>query len=147
MQVILSEDVEHLGHTGDIVIVKDGYGRNYLIPRGMAVAANPKNVAQFEHNKKVIAAKEAKNLANAASLKAKLESLEVTISKPVGEDDKLFGSVTTRDVADAINAKDVEIDRKKISIETPIKSVGEHKVNVKLGREMNAEVKVWVVAS
>ena len=146
MQVILREDVEHLGQIGDIVVVKPGYGRNYLIPRGLAVAANPKNVARLEHDKSVIAAREAKLAKNAASLKAKIEGLELTIAKPVGDEDKLFGSVTTREIAEAAADKGVNLDRKKLDIGEPIRTIGEHKITVSLGREQRAELKVWVVA-
>ena len=146
MQVILREDVEHLGQIGDIVVVKPGYGRNYLIPRGLAVAANPKNVTRLEHDKRVIAAREAKLAKNAASLKAKIEGLELTIAKPVGDEDKLFGSVTTREIAEAAADKGVNLDRKKLDIGEPIRTIGEHKITVSLGREQRAELKVWVVA-
>lgn len=146
MQLILSEDVEHLGQIGDIVSVKSGYARNYLIPRGLATFANPKNVARLEHDKRVIAAREAKMMKNAEAIKAAIEALEVTIAKPVGGEDKLFGSVTTRDVAEAAAEKGVKIDRKKINIAEPIRTVGEHQVKVSLGREMSASLKVWVVA-
>lgn len=146
MQVILREDVEHLGRTGDIVNVKPGYGRNYLIPRGLAVAANPKNVARLEHDKRVISAREIKLAKNAEALKAKIEGIEITIAKPVGDEDKLFGSVTTRDIAEAAAEKGVELDRKKLEIAEPIRSIGEHSVTVNLGREQSAALKVWVVA-
>ncbi|PID39801.1 MAG: 50S ribosomal protein L9 [Proteobacteria bacterium] len=146
MQVILREDVEHLGNTGDIVNVKPGYGRNYLIPRGLAVAANPKNVARLEHDKRVISARELKLAKNAEALKAKIEGIELTIAKPVGDEDKLFGSVTTRDIAEAAAEKGVALDRKKLDIAEPIRTVGEHSVTVNLGREQSAALKVWVVA-
>lgn len=146
MQVILREDVEHLGQTGDIVNVKPGYGRNYLIPRGLAVTANPKNVARLEHDKRVISAREIKLAKSAAALKAKIEGIELTIAKPVGDEDKLFGSVTTRDIAEAAAEKGVELDRKKLEIGEPIRTVGEHSVTVSLGREHSASLKVWVVA-
>jgi large subunit ribosomal protein L9 len=146
MQVILREDVEHLGRTGEIVNVKNGYGRNYLIPRGLAVAANPKNVARLEHDKRVISAREIKLAKNAEALKAKIEGIEITIAKPVGDEDKLFGSVTTRDIAEAAAEKGVALDRKKLEIAEPIRTVGEHSVQVNLGREHSASIKVWVVA-
>lgn len=146
MQVILSEDMDNLGKSGDIVTVKDGYGRNYLIPRGLAFVANPKAVARLEHDKRIIAQREAKLMRTAEALKARLDGLELTIAKPVGEEDKLFGSVTTREIADAATAKGVELDRKRLEIAEPIRTLGEHKVKIGLGRHMSATIKVWVVA-
>lgn len=146
MQVILSENVPNLGASGEIVTVKDGYGRNYLIPRGLAVVANPKAVARLEHDKRTIAQHETKLLRTTDALKAKLDGLELTIAKPVGEEDKLFGSVTTREIADAAAEKGVELDRKRLEIAEPIRTLGEHRVKIGLGREMSASIKVWVVA-
>lgn len=146
MQVILREDVPHLGHTGDIVDVKGGYGRNYLIPRGLAVVASARHVAQFEHQKRVIAQREAALLRDAQAIKAKLEGLSINIAMQVGEDDKLFGSVTNKDIATALEERGVKVDRKKIHTEEPIRSLGVHNVHVALGRETSATLKVWVVA-
>lgn len=146
MQVILREDVPHLGHSGEMVTVKEGYGRNYLIPRGMAVIANPKNVARLEHDKRVITQRESKLLQSATSLKDKIEGLSLNVAKQVGEEDKLFGSVTAKEIADALAEQGVTIDRKKIALAEPIKTLGVHTVKVSLGRQIDAELKVWVVA-
>lgn len=146
MQVILREDIPNLGRTGQIVDVKRGYGRNYLLPRGLAVVATARNVGQLEHEKRVIGAREAKLMRNAQSLKAKLEGLSINIAMRVGEDDKLFGSVTNKDIAEALAQRDLRIDRKKIQLDEPIRSLGVHTVKVVLGREVGAELKVWVVA-
>lgn len=146
MQVILREDIAHLGRTGDIVEVKPGYGRNYLIPRGLAAVATAGNIDQIEHQKRVIAQREAKLLRSAQAIKAKLEGLSLNIAMRVGEDDKLYGSVTNKDIAEALAGRDIQIDRKKIQIDEPIRSLGVHPVKVALGRELAAELKVWVVA-
>lgn len=147
MQVILREDVEHLGRTGEIVSVREGYGRNFLIPRGLAVIASSRNVKQLEHDKRVIAQRESKLLRNAEALKAKLEGLSLNIAKQAGEGDKLFGSVTPKEIAEELAAKGVTIDRKKLRLEEPIRSLGVHPVQVALGRDVTAEIKVWVVAA
>ena len=147
MQVILREDVAKLGQTGDLVTVRDGYGRNYLIPRGLAVLATPRNVKRLEHDKRVIAQREAKLLRKAESVKSKLEGMSVNIPKQVGEEDKLFGSVTARDIAEALAAQGVEIDRRTIQLDEPIKTLGVHEVVVRLARSLTATLKVWVVAA
>ena len=146
MEVILREDVPHLGRCGDTVTVKNGYGRNYLIPRGLAVIASSRNAAQIEHARRLIAQREAKLLRTAEAMKAKLEGASINVPKQVGEDDKLFGSVTNKEIADALAAQGIEVDRKKIEIAEPIRTLGVHNVIVRLGRELNAELKVWVVA-
>lgn len=147
MQVILREDVENLGNTGELVNVKDGYARNYLIPRGLAVHATPRNVRRLEHEKRVISQRDAKRQKDAQALKDKLEALSLTIAKHTGEEDKLFGAVTNREIADALNEDTgLSIDRKSIQLEQPIKSLGVYSVEVKLSRDVVATVKLWVVA-
>ena len=146
MQVILREDVPNLGRSGDVVNVSGGYGRNYLIPRGLAVVASSKQIARLEHDKRAIAQREAKRLRTAEAIKAKLEGLSINIAKQVGEGDRLFGSVTSKEIAEALAARGIELDRKTIHIDEPIRSLGVHPVAVNLGREMQAELKVWVVA-
>ena len=146
MQVILSEDVQNVGATGDIVTVKDGFGRNYLIPRGLAVIASSKNVSKLEHDKRVIAQRDAKLMRTAEAVKAKVESTEITIAKQVGAGDKLFGSVTTKELAEALAEKGITVDRRKLRIDEPIRTIGEHALTINLGRELHATVKVWVVA-
>jgi len=147
MQVILREDVESLGATGQVVNVKDGYARNYLIPRGLAVHATKRNVKRFDHEKRVIAKRDTKRRKEAQSLKERLEALSLTIAKHTGEEDKLFGAVTNREIADALKEETgLEIDRKSIHLEQPIKSLGVYSVELKLARDVAATIKVWVVA-
>ena len=147
MQVILRDDVENLGTTGEVVNVKDGYARNFLIPRGLAVHATPKHVRRLNHEKRVIGQRDARRRKDAQAIKDKLEALSLTIAKHTGEEDKLFGSVTNREIADALDEETgLSIDRKSISLEQPIKSLGVYSVVIKLAREVTATVKLWVVA-
>jgi len=146
MQVILKEDVHNLGKSGDLVNVKPGFGRNYLIPQGLAVAATAGNIKQIEHEKKLITARNAKLLKDAQSIADKLAAIEVQIEQTAGEDDKLFGSVTSRDIAEALKAKGVTVDHKKIVLPEPIKTIGYHTVDVKLGNGVVGKVKVVVIA-
>jgi large subunit ribosomal protein L9 len=147
MQVILREDVENLGNTGEMVTVKDGYARNYLIPRGLAVLATPRNVRRLDHEKRVIGQRDSKRQKDAQSLKERIEALSLTIAKHTGEEEKLFGSVTNRDIAEALKEESgLDIDRKAIHLEQPIKSLGVYSVNVKLTRDVIATLKLWVVA-
>jgi large subunit ribosomal protein L9 len=146
MQVILREDVANVGRTGDMVNVKDGFGRNYLIPRGLAVTATPRNMRRLTHDRKVIEQQDSKRCKDAQSLKERLEALSLTIAKNTGEDDKLFGSVTNREIADALKEEGLEIDRKLIQLEQPIKALGVFTVELRLAREVTANLKVWVVA-
>jgi large subunit ribosomal protein L9 len=146
MEVILREDVENLGQTGEVVTVRDGYGRNYLIPRGLAALATPRNVRRMEHEKRAIAQQDAKRQKNAQTLKDQLEKLSITISKHTGEEDKLFGSVTTREIAAALKEQGFDINRKSIVLEEPVRSLGVFQVPMKLSRDVTAEVKLWVVA-
>ena len=147
MQVILREDVENLGATGQVVNVKDGYARNYLIPRGLAVNATPRNMRRMDHEKRVISQRDAKRRKDAQAIKDKLEALSLTIAKHTGEEDKLFGAVTNREIADAINEETgLNIDRKSIHLEQPIKALGVYSVEIKLVRDVAATVKLWVVA-
>jgi large subunit ribosomal protein L9 len=145
MQIILTENVPNLGSIGDLVKVKDGYARNYLLPRKLAIVATPKSVKQFEHQKRVVAARMEKLLTSAKGLKEKLEGLSLSISRQVGEEDKLFGSVTTKDIAEALEDKGFDVDRKKIVLDAPIKTQGVFQVPVKLHQDVFATLKVWVV--
>lgn len=145
IQVILKEDVVNLGQMGELVAVKRGYGRNYLIPRGMAVEATPRNIKRLDHEKRNIDQKREKMLAHARTLAEKLAGISVTISKSTSDEDRLYGSVTNREVADALSEEGITIDRRKIEIAEPIRSLGVFTVKVKLGPEMTGEVKVWVV--
>ena len=146
MQVILREDVEHLGKSGELVSVKPGFGRNYLIPQGKAVIATAKNVARLEHEKRMIATRNAKLLKDAQAAAARLGAIEIAIERQAGDDDKIFGSVTARDIEEALRDKGVTIDRKKFHLTEPLRTLGLHTVDVKLSRDVTGQVKVWVVA-
>lgn len=145
MQVILQEKVPQLGEAGDIVNVKPGYGRNYLLPRGLAVTADPKNVRMLDHQKRVVQAKESKRKTKAEELARKLAELSLTISREAGEGEKIFGSVTTKDIAEGLRRENFIVDRHDIKLEEPIKQLGIFDVEVKLHSEVNGTVKVWVV--
>jgi large subunit ribosomal protein L9 len=145
MQVILREDVHNLGKAGELVKVKPGFGRNYLIPQGKAIAATAANVKEIEHQKKVIAAKQAQLSKDAQSMADKLAAIEVQIERSVGEEDKLFGSVTSRDIESALADKGVTIDHKKVHMAEPIKTIGYHTVEIRLGNGVTGKIKVVVV--
>jgi|SRR5450432_237862 large subunit ribosomal protein L9 len=145
MQVILRDDMENLGKSGEVVNVKPGYARNFLLPRGHALKATASDVKRVEHEKRVIAARTAKLAKEAQSEADALSKVSVSIARSVGEEDKLYGSVTSRDIADALGEQGVKVDSKKIHLAEPIKTLGLTEVQVKLGRGVNATVKVWVV--
>jgi large subunit ribosomal protein L9 len=144
MKLILREDVPSLGKSGDLVSVKDGYGRNYLLPRNLAVVANERSVRQLEHEKAVISARQAKLKGSAQDQAQKLEALTVRITRKVGEQDKLYGSVTASDIADGLAAQGMKVDRRHIHLPEPIKAVGAHEVEIRLHREVAAKIKVEV---
>ncbi|HTT70824.1 MAG TPA: 50S ribosomal protein L9 [Anaeromyxobacteraceae bacterium] len=146
MKLILREDVEHLGKGGDLVDVKPGYGRNYLLPRGLAVTANTKNVRELDHQRKMAEAKAAKQKASAQAVAKRLSDTPVTLKRKVGEQDKLYGSVTALDIAEALAARGLALDRRAIDLAEPLKTVGEFEVPVKLHREVVGQVKVKVEA-
>jgi large subunit ribosomal protein L9 len=146
MKLILREDVENLGRGGDVVDVKPGYGRNFLLPRGLAVAANPKNLREIEHQKAVATAKAVKLKASAEAIAKRLSETPVTLKRKVGEQDKLFGSVTALDIAEALAARGLEIDRRSIDLSEPIKTVGDFEVGVKLHHDVIGKAKVKIVA-
>jgi large subunit ribosomal protein L9 len=144
MQVILRDDMDNLGKSGEVVNVKPGYARNYLLPRGLAIKATAGDIKRVEHEKRVIAARAAK-MAKAAQAEAdKLSQVSVTIERAVGEADKLYGSVTSRDIAEALRAQGVIVDAKKLQLDEPIKALGSVDVPVKLGRGVSATIKVTV---
>ena len=145
MQVILRDDMENLGKSGEVVNVKPGYARNYLLPRGHAIKATESDVKRVEHEKRVIAARTAKLSKEAQAEADKLSQISVSIARAVGEEDKLYGSVTTRDIAEALADKGVKVDSKKIHLDEPLKALGMTEVQVKLGRGISATIKVWVV--
>ena len=146
MQVILREDIANLGRVGDIVSVKDGYGRNFLIPKGLAVMATPRNKKRLEHDKKVIEQRDLKRSKDAEVLKGRVESLSLTIAKQTGEEGKLFGSVTTKEIAEALAEESIEVARKHVRLAEPIKSLGVYTVEIRLTRDIAANLKLWVVA-
>ena len=144
MRIILREDVPKLGKSGELVTVRDGYGRNYLLPQGLGMLATEHNVKQIEHQKKVIAARNAKLAKDAQSVADKLSSLTLKITRQAGEGGKLFGSVSTRDIEDAAASLGVTIDRRKVVIAEPIKVLGEYTVEVKTGQGVVGKLKVQV---
>lgn len=145
MKVILRKNFDQLGKIGEIVEVKNGYARNFLIPRNIAYTATAGNIRALEEEKKQMAKKLAKEMQDAEMLSTELEKVSITIPVKVGEEDKLFGSVTTQMIADALKDKGFEIDKRKIEITEPIKSLGIYSVNIKLHSDVNAVVKTWVV--
>jgi large subunit ribosomal protein L9 len=145
MQVILKEALDNLGQSGEVVTVKEGYGRNYLLPRGLAVLATADDVARVAHEKRVIAARTAKLAKETQAEADRLGQVTVSIARAVGDEDKLFGSVTSRDIAEALADQKVTVDAKKIHLEEPIKTLGMTEVSIKLGQGVTAKIKVWVV--
>ncbi len=146
MKLILREDVENLGKGGELVDVKPGYGRNFLLPRGLAVAANPKNVRELDHQKKIAEAKAAKLKASAEAVAKRLADTPVTLKRKVGEQDKLYGSVTALDIVEALAARGLLLDRRTIDLPEPLKTVGDFEVPVKLHREVVGAARVKVEA-
>lgn len=145
MKVILRKNFNQLGQVGNLVDVKDGYARNFLVPRQIAYQATTGNLRALEEEKKQIAKKESKNLAVANEFSTELEKVSVTIPVTVGEDDKIFGSVTSKMIGDALLEKGFEIDHRKIEIEEPIKSLGIYSIKIKIHADVTATVKTWVV--
>jgi large subunit ribosomal protein L9 len=145
MLVVLRENVAHLGRIGDVVNVAEGYARNFLLPRNLVVAADAKNVAAIEHHKKGLEKKRLAARASAEELAKKLSDFSCTLARKVGDQDKLFGSVTTNDISDALKKGGYPIEKSEIILEHPIKTLGVHPVTIKLDSEISATVKVWVV--
>lgn len=146
MKVILKEDVLNLGDMGEIVNVSDGYARNYLIPKKLAAVADKKNVRELEHEKRVIERRASKLRSDAQAQADKLSAVALKVKAKVGEEGKLFGSVTAMDVAEALEAEGFDVDKKKILIDEPIKRLGTHTVTVKVARDVTATVNVEVEA-
>ncbi|MBI5025503.1 MAG: 50S ribosomal protein L9 [Nitrospirae bacterium] len=144
MKVILKEDVKDLGRIGDILNVADGYGRNYLIPKNLAVEASPKNIKKLEHEKNIILEKAKKVKQSLEDLAKKLSGMTVTIQAQAGDEDKLFGSVTSMDIAEALSREGIEVDKRKILLEEPIKRLGTYNVSIKLHPEITANVTIEV---
>ncbi len=145
IHVVLQEDVQNLGKSGDLVRVRPGYARNFLIPRGFAMPATAGNVARIEDIRRQALAKVAKELSQARETAKKLESLSVKIARAVGEENKMYGSVTAKDVEEAFRAIGIELDRKKIQLTDPIKSLGLTEVVIKLHHDVSAKLRVEVV--
>lgn len=145
MQIILTQDVDKLGKAGELVTVKPGYGRNYLIPNGMAVSATVGNVHRLEHERKQIEKRVAKERASAQAIADRLNGMTLQFERNVGEDDKLFGSVSNRDIADQLKRAGIEVDHRKIALDHPVKALGKYEVEVKLGAGVSATLKYWVV--
>ena len=146
VEVILREDVPNLGHIGEVVRVKPGYARNYLLPRGLAIEANRKDLRVLEHQKRIIAAKAERDRKDAEGHAKRLEGLELRVEARVGEEGRLFGSVTNLDIERLLVAKGFEIDRRRIQLAEPIKQVGTYPVPVQLGRDVRATIQVVVEA-
>jgi large subunit ribosomal protein L9 len=145
MEIILRQSVENLGKPGDIVKVSPGYARNYLLPRGLAYEATPGNRKRIALEKARLEAAEAERIKAAQTLAERLESVQLTFSARVGEEDKLFGSVTTADIAHQLQGQGFEVEKKQIDLHEPIKSLGVYKIPVRLHAEVKPEIKVWVI--
>ena len=145
IEVILKEDVEHLGHSGDVVRVAPGFARNYLLPRKLAMQVTEGNKRQIEHVKKVAAQRTAEERAVAEQVAQRLSGVVCVIARKVGETDTLYGSVTSSDIADVLAAQGIEIDRRKIQLPEPIKHLGDFQVPIRLHRDVTAQVAVQVV--
>jgi large subunit ribosomal protein L9 len=143
INVVLTEDLANLGKSGELTRVRPGYARNYLIPRGLAIGATAENVARIQHEKRTVEARNTKLKSEAEVLAAKLSAVKVIIERPVGEGDRLYGSVTTRDIEEALAAQGFAVDRRRIVME-PIKTLGAHPVVIRLATAVNATVEVTV---
>ena len=145
MEVILREHIDNLGRRGDVVKVAAGYARNYLLPRQLALAVTDSNKRQIEREKKVAEVKDAEELQQASALAQRLEATEIEIARRVGENNTLYGSVTSADIAHALEAKGFQIDKRKITLGDPIKAIGDVTVPLKIHRDVTAQLKVKVV--
>ena len=145
MKLLLMEDVHGLGSCGDEVEVKNGYGKNFLIPRGHAIAATPKNIKQFNHQKSIIQGRLKKIKLSAEAQALEIGKVVCTFKKKAGDGGKIFGSVTTQDISESLRVFGIELDRKKLQLKEPIKSLGEFEVPVKLHPEVIVSVKVAVM--
>ena len=145
MDIILRQDVDKLGRAGDLVTVRDGYARNFLLPRGLAYQATDSNRRRLEGERAQRSRKQAAEAATAGELGAKLEALSLTFTVKAGEGDKLFGSVTSTDIAERLKTEGFDIDRKAVELVEPIKALGVYKVPIRLHHEVKPEIRVWVV--
>lgn len=146
MEVILKEDIANLGKIGEVVRVRDGYARNYLLPRGLVLVANKKNLGSFEHQKKIVSDQRQKIMRQAQVVGNDLAAVSLVIAMRVGEEGKLFGSVTNMQIEKALKAKGLNVDRRKIHLEAPIKSVGDYEIPIRLAADLTVPLKVSVVA-
>lgn len=144
MKVILQEDVANLGATGSVHDVADGYGRNFLLPRNLAVLADERNSHRLAHQTRQAAQRQAKVLAGAKELGAKISALSLSIKRKAGDEDKLFGSVTNQDIAAALGEQGITVERRSIVLADPIRAIGVYQVSVKVHRDVEASVKVYV---
>jgi large subunit ribosomal protein L9 len=144
MKLLLKEDVDGLGFCGEEVEVKDGYGRNFLIPKGKALLATPNNLKAFNHQKRIVQAKVKKITGIAQEVADKISAATIQIKKKMGDGGKMFGAVTAQEISDLLKAKGIDIDRRKIQIQDPIKKAGEYSIPVKLHPEVVAEIKLTV---
>lgn len=145
MEVILREHVDHLGRRGDIVKVADGYARNYLLPRKLALPATEGNRKHVERERRIVEVRESQERAQAEALAARMTSVDITITRRVGETEQLYGSVTASDIAEELKTKGFEVDRRRLILPEPIKVIGEHQVPLKLHREVTVSLRVHVV--
>jgi len=146
MDVILTENVKGLGTIGEVVKVKPGYGRNFLVPQGLAVEASVRNIKELEHHKRQLSRKAEKLSKEAADVKARIEAVECSFVHKASDEGKLFGSVTSKEIAEALAEKGIEIDRRKILLDQPIKELGVHEIDVKLNAGVNAVIKINVTS-
>jgi large subunit ribosomal protein L9 len=145
MEIILRQSIENLGKPGDIVKVSPGYARNYLLPRGLAYEATPGNRKRIAMEKERLEAAEQERIKAAQALAERLESVQLTFSARVGEEEKLFGSVTASDIAHQLEAQGFDVEKKQIDLHEPIKSLGVYKIPIRLHAEVKPEIKVWVI--
>ena len=145
MEVILKEDIADLGKIGEVVRVRDGFARNYLLPRGLVLEANKKNLKTFEHQKKVVADQKQKIMRNAQAVGDQLVGVSLTISMRSGEEGKLFGSVTNMHIEKALKAKGLSVDRRKIHLDEPIKTLGDYEIPIRLSADLTVPLKLSVV--
>lgn len=145
MKIILRQDYDSLGKTGDVVTVKDGYARNFLIPKRIAVQASPKNTRMLEEEQRVLKLRQNRDKHQSEKMALELEAISLTAAVSVGEEDRVFGSVTAQTIADLLKEKGFEIDKRKIHLDEPIKALGIYTVPIKLFADVEAKVRVWVV--
>jgi large subunit ribosomal protein L9 len=145
LQIILTKDVDNLGRAGELVRVKPGYGRNYLLPRGLALIATKSNLAQLEHHRRDIAARQALLRTELEAKAGELKEAVVSIPRKIGKEGKMYGSVSTKDISEALAAQNVELDRRLIKLSEPIKLVGEHTVEVRFSADVSCSIKVEII--